>query len=82
MKTGWLSKAEEAFVVGSGWETALSTAVQATQVVPKDGRLYFCVIDNLSYARLDMALVHARMQHGLADNGERLIRTKLFGGEP
>jgi len=56
---------------------------QAIETMPKaagDGRLYFCVIDRLSYGSLDTALVHVKMQHGMAFHGEVLLRAKMIGG--
>jgi hypothetical protein len=43
-------------------------------------RLYFCVIDRLSYENLETALAHVKIQHGLDARGELLVRSRLLGG--
>jgi hypothetical protein len=38
-----------------------SLAVDVAKAASGDGKLYFCVIDRLSYGSLETALVHVRM---------------------
>jgi len=64
-----------------GWRhESILGATEATKSMAEDSRFYSCLIDNLTYPSLEMALVHARIQHGLASHGESLLRRKLIGG--
>jgi len=78
-------------VIENPWARGISAAVggalhqtsaaHVTETAKKTGDepLYFCVIDRLSYGSLDTALVHVKMQHGMAAHGELLLRTRMLG---
>ena len=73
-------KALADWLKGSRRDSILGAAAQVTDGPVADGRFYSCLIDNLTYPSLEIALVHARMQHGLASHGQSLLRAKLIGG--
>jgi len=80
IENSWSKVSKTAAGDGPGGRGGLS---QATEVMEKtaDGQpLYFCVIDRLSYGSLDTALVHVKMQHGMALHGELLLRMRMIGG--